>query len=117
VVHRGDNRSGAGEGDDEVIEVDLTKLPAEAAKIVFAATIYDADTRKQNFGQVANAYIRAVDEASGAELMRFDLSEDFSTETALVFGELYRREAEWKFKAVGAGYADGLAGLARDYGV
>jgi len=117
VIHRGDNRSGAGEGDDEVIEVDLVKLPAEAAKIVFAATIYDADTRKQNFGQVANAYIRAVDEASGAELMRFDLSEDFSTETALVFGELYRREAEWKFKAVGAGYADGLAGLARDYGV
>jgi tellurium resistance protein TerD len=117
VIHRGDNRSGAGEGDDEVIEIDLIKLPAEAAKIVFAATIYDADTRKQNFGQVANAYIRAVDEASGAELMRFDLSEDFSTETALVFGELYRREAEWKFKAVGAGYTDGLAGLARDYGV
>ncbi len=117
VIHRGDNRSGAGEGDDEVIEVDLGKLPAEAAKIVFAATIYEAAARKQNFGQVANAYIRAVDEGSNAEVLRFDLSEDFSTETALVFGELYRKGDEWKFKAVGAGYADGLAGLARDYGV
>ncbi|WP_295387944.1 TerD family protein [uncultured Thiodictyon sp.] len=117
VVHQGDNRTGEGEGDDEVIAVDLPKLPAESAKVVFAATIYEADTRKQNFGQVANAYIRAVDEATGAEVMRFDLSEDFSTETSLVFGELYRREAEWKFKAIGAGYADGLAGLVRDYGV
>lgn len=117
VVHLGDNRTGAGEGDDETIEVVLANLPAEADKVVFAATIYEADLRKQNFGQVANAYIRAVDGVTGAEVMRFDLSEDFSTETSLVFGELYRRDTEWKFKAVGAGYADGLAGLVRDYGV
>lgn len=117
VVHAGDNRTGEGEGDDEVITVDLAAMPAGAQKIVFAATIYEAESRKQNFGQVSNAFIRAVNAGNDAEIMRFDLSEDYSTETAVIFGELYRRETEWKFKAVGAGYAAGLGGLAKDYGV
>jgi tellurium resistance protein TerD len=117
VVHQGDNLTGEGEGDDEVIVVDLPKMPANAEKVVFAVTIYDAAGRGQNFGQVNNAFIRAVDGANGTEVMRFDLSEDYATETAVIFGELYRRGEEWKFKAVGAGYADGLEGLTRDYGV
>jgi tellurium resistance protein TerD len=117
VVHKGDNLTGEGEGDDEVIVVDLPKMPANAEKVVFAVTIYDAAGRGQNFGQVNNAFIRAVDGANGTEVMRFDLSEDYATETAVIFGELYRRGEEWKFKAVGAGYGDGLEGLTRDYGV
>jgi tellurium resistance protein TerD len=117
VQHAGDNRSGVGEGDDETITVDLNALPAEAQKIAFAATIYDAEARKQNFGQVSNAYIRALDASNGTELVRFDLGEDYSTETAVIFGELYRHGSEWKFRAVGSGYSAGLGGLASEYGM
>ena len=117
VVHTGDNRTGEGDGDDEVINVDLGLLPAEAQKIVFAVNIHDGPARGQNFGQVSDAYIRAVDAATGTEIMRYDLSEDASTQTTLLFGELYRKDAEWKFRALGDGYADGLEGLTRDFGV
>jgi tellurium resistance protein TerD len=117
IEHTGDNLTGAGEGDDEQIKVDLQAAPAELDKIVFPVSIYDADARQQSFGQVRNAFIRVVNSADGAELARYDLSEDASTETAMVFGELYRNGAEWKFRAVGQGYANGLAGIARDYGV
>jgi len=117
VEHTGDNLTGEGEGDDEVIKVNLAGMSPQVDKIVFPVSIYDADGRNQNFGQVVNAFIRVVNESDGRELTRFDLSEDASTETALVFGELYRRGPEWKFRAVGQGYASGLAGIARDYGV
>jgi len=117
VEHTGDNLTGEGEGDDEVIKVNLAGMAPDVDKIVFPVSIYDADARRQSFGQVNNAYIRVVNEADNRELTRFDLSEDASTETALVFGELYRRGGEWKFRAVGQGYASGLAGIARDYGV
>ena len=117
VQHLGDNRTGVGEGDDEVINVNLAGLPADADKVVFLVSIYDGDTRKQAFGQVRNAYIRVVNQADNNELTRYDLSEDYSTETALVFGELYRNGAEWKFRAVGQGYTTGLVGIAQDYGV
>jgi len=117
IVHQGDNLSGEGEGDDEVVDVDLTAVPAEVERVVFPVSIYDADVRGQNFGQVMNAYIRVVNADNSQELTRYDLSEDASSETAMVFGELYRRDGEWKFRAVGQGYASGLAGIARDYGV
>jgi tellurium resistance protein TerD len=117
VEHAGDNKTGAGEGDDEVVKVNLAGLGADVDKIAFIASIYDAETRRQAFGQVRNAYIRVVNQADNAELARYDLSEDYSTETALVFGELYRNGAEWKFRAVGQGYASGLAGVASDFGV
>jgi tellurium resistance protein TerD len=117
VEHTGDNRTGVGEGDDEVIKVDLATLSADVDKVAFIASIYDADTRKQAFGQVRNAYIRVVNQADNNELARYDLSEDYSTETALVFGELYRSGGDWKFRAVGQGYASGLAGVAGDFGV
>jgi len=117
IVHQGDNLTGEGEGDDEVINVDLTTVPATISSIVFPVSIYEGDARGQSFGQVRNAFIRVVDQASGAELTRYDLSEDASTETAMVFGELYRRAGEWKFRAVGQGYASGLRGIALDYGV
>ncbi|MBD0672251.1 TerD family protein [Streptomyces sp. CBMA156] len=117
VVHTGDNRTGEGAGDDEAINVNLAGLPAEAAKITFPVTIYDGTARGQNFGQVRNAYIRVVNAAGGAEIARYDLSEDAATETAMIFGELYRNGAEWKFRAVGQGYASGLAGIAQDFGV
>ncbi len=117
VEHTGDNLTGEGEGDDEVIKVNLAGMSPDVDKIVFPVSIYDADGRRQSFGQVNNAYIRVVNEADQREITRFDLSEDASTETALVFGELYRRGPEWKFRAVGQGYASGLAGIARDYGV
>jgi tellurium resistance protein TerD len=117
VEHAGDNRTGVGEGDDEVVKVNLAGLPADVDKIAFFASIYDAETRKQAFGQVRNAYIRVVNQADNVELARYDLSEDYSTETALVFGELYRNGAEFKFRAVGQGYASGLAGVASDFGV
>ena len=113
VQHVGDNRTGAGEGDDESINVNLSAMPAEADKVVFAVTIYKAAQRKQNFGQVTNAFIRAVDAGNDSEIMRFDLSEDYSTETSVIFGELYRREGEWKFKAVGAGYSAGWRASSR----
>ena len=117
VEHTGDNLTGEGEGDDEQIKVDLQTVPAEVAKIVFPVSIYDADGRQQNFGQVRNAFIRVVNQAGGGEIARYDLTEDASTETAMVFGELYRNGAEWKFRAVGQGYASGLAGIAADFGV
>ena len=117
VEHTGDNLTGEGEGDDEVIKVNLAGVPADVEKIVFPVSIYDAEVRSQNFGQVMNAYIRIVDGATSTELARYDLTEDYSTETAMIFGELYRNGPEWKFRAVGQGYASGLAGIARDYGV
>jgi tellurium resistance protein TerD len=117
VEHTGDNLTGEGEGDDEVIKVNLQGVPQEVDKIVVTVSIYDAEGRGQSFGQVRNAFIRVVNQAGGAEITRYDLSEDASTETAMVFGELYRNGAEWKFRAVGQGYSTGLRGIAQDYGV
>jgi tellurium resistance protein TerD len=117
VQHMGDNLTGAGDGDDEQIKVNLAALPADVDKIVVPVSIYDADTRGQNFGQVRNAFIRVFDQNGGAEIARYDLSEDASTETAMVFGEVYRAGTDWKFRAVGQGYSSGLAGIARDFGV
>ena len=117
VEHTGDNLTGEGEGDDEVIKVNLATVPADVEKIVFPVSIYEADSRGQSFGQVRNAFIRIVNQADNVELARYDLSEDASTETAMVFGELYRNAAEWKFRAVGQGYASGLRGIAQDFGV
>jgi tellurium resistance protein TerD len=117
VEHSGDNLTGAGEGDDEQIRINFPAVPAEAQRIAFAVSIYDADNRGQAFGQVRNAFIRVVNQSDNAELARYDLSEDAATETAMVFGELYRYQAEWKFRAVGQGYASGLAGIAMDFGV
>ncbi len=117
VEHSGDNLTGEGDGDDEQITVNVTALPPEVDKIAVAASIYDADTRGQTFGQVRNAYVRVIDSSNGEELARYDLTEDASTETAMVFGEIYRNGAEWKFRAVGQGYASGLAGIAQEFGV
>ncbi|MCG7528287.1 TerD family protein [Streptomyces sp. OfavH-34-F] len=117
VQHTGDNLTGEGEGDDESINVNLAAVPLEVSKIVFPVSIHDAQARGQSFGQVRNAFIRVVNQANGVELARYDLSEDASTETAMVFGELYRHGGEWKFRAVGQGYASGLAGIAKDFGV
>ena len=117
VQHLGDNRTGEGEGDDEQINVNLQGLPAEIDKVVFIVSIYDAEKLQLSFGQVRNAFIRVVNQADGSELARYDLSEDASTETAMVFGELYRNAGEWKFRAIGQGYSSGLGGIARDYGV
>ena len=117
VVHQGDNRTGEGEGDDEQVKISLTTVPADVQKAVFAVTIYDAEARKQNFGMVSNAYIRIVNEDNNAEIARYDLSEDASTETAMVFGDLYRHNGEWKFKAVGQGFAGGLSALSSQHGV
>lgn len=117
VVHQGDNRTGEGEGDDEQVKISLATVPVDVQKAVFAVTIYDAEARKQNFGMVSNAYIRIVNEDNNAEIARYDLSEDASTETAMVFGELYRHNGEWKFKAVGQGFAGGLSALASQHGV
>jgi len=117
VEHTGDNRTGAGDGDDESVIVLLDKIPADIQRVVFTVTIHDADVRKQNFGQVSQAYVRVVNKDSNTEVARYDLSEDASIETAMVFGEIYKHGAEWKFKAVGQGYAGGLAALARQYGI
>jgi tellurium resistance protein TerD len=117
VQHQGDNLAGAGEGDDEQIKVSLPGVPPDIDKIVFPVSIYDAESRQQSFGQVRNAFIRIVNDQGGAEVARYDLSEDASTETAMVFGELYRAGSDWKFRAVGQGYASGLRGIAQDYGV
>jgi tellurium resistance protein TerD len=117
VEHTGDNLTGEGEGDDEAINVDLSAVPANVDKVVFPVSIYDAQNRGQSFGQVSNAFIRVVDRANGTELARYDLAEDASTETAMIFGELYRHNTEWKFRAIGQGYASGLRGIAQDYGV
>lgn len=117
VVHLGDNRSGAGEGDDEQVTINLAGLATEAKKLAFAVTIHEAESRKQNFGQVSNAFIRVLNKVDNKELARFDLSEDFSVETALIFGEVYRSGEEWKFKAIGQGFAGGLKPVAESYGV
>jgi tellurium resistance protein TerD len=117
IQHQGDNLTGEGEGDDEQIKIALNVVPTEIDKVVFPVSIYDAESRQQSFGQVRNAFIRIVNETGGAEIARYDLSEDASTETAMVFGEVYRSGAEWKFRAVGQGYASGLRGIAQDYGV
>ncbi len=117
VQHMGDNLTGAGDGDDEQIKVDLSKVPANISKVAFTVTIYDAEIRHQNFGQVNNAFIRIYDETTGEELLRYDLGEDFSIETAAVFGELYKNGSEWKFNAIGSGYQGGLAALCANYGV
>ena len=117
VTHMGDNRTGDGEGDDEQIMVDLSKVPANIEKIAFTVTIYDADKRNQNFGQVSNAYIRIVDEVNDTEIVRYDLGEDFSIETAVVVGELYKNNGEWKFNAIGSGFQGGLAALCGHYGI
>ena len=117
VRHLGDNLTGAGDGDDEQIRIELSKVPANISRIAFTVTIYDAEQRRQNFGQVSNAYVRIFDESNGLELLRYDLGEDFSIETAAVFGELYKNGAEWKFNAIGSGYQGGLAALCNNYGV
>ncbi len=117
VVHAGDNRTGDGEGDDEVIDVDLSLVPSDYDKISFAVTINDAEERHQNFGQVSNAYIRVIDKNTSSELIRYDLGEDFSIETAIVVGELYRNNNEWKFNAIGSGFSGGLAALCNNFGI
>lgn len=117
VEHMGDNLTGAGEGDDEQMRIDLSKVPANIEKIAFTVTIYDAETRNQNFGQVNNAFVRIYNEETGEEMMRYDLGEDFSIETAAVFGELYRNNGEWKFNAIGSGFYGGLAALCANYGI
>ena len=117
IEHTGDNRTGAGDGDDEAVIVLLDKIPADIQRVVFCVTIHDAEMRKQNFGQVSHAYVRVVNKDSNNEVARYDLSEDASIETAMVFGEIYRHSGEWKFKAVGQGYAGGLAALAKNYGI
>lgn len=117
VEHMGDNLTGDGDGDDEQIKVNLSAVPANIEKIGFTVTIYDAESRRQNFGQVSNAYIRVFDEESNTELIRYDLGEDFSVETAVVVGEMYRNNGEWKFNAVGSGFQGGLYALCKNYGV
>ncbi|MCI4169742.1 TerD family protein [Bacillus spizizenii] len=117
VIHTGDNRTGEGDGDDEQIIVDFSKIPAHIEKIGITVTIHDAEARSQNFGQVSNAFVRVVDEETQNELLRFDLGEDFSIETAVVVCELYRHVGEWKFNAIGSGFSGGLAALCRNYGL
>ena len=117
VQHMGDNLTGEGDGDDEQIKIDLTKVPTDVTKIAFTATIYEPEQRRQNFGQVNNAFIRIYNEETGEEMLRYDLGEDFSIETAVVFGELYKNNNEWKFNAIGSGYQGGLAALCANYGV
>ena len=117
VQHMGDNLTGEGDGDDEQIKIDLTQIPENVTKIAFTATIYEPEQRRQNFGQVNNAFIRIYNEETGEEMLRYDLGEDFSIETAIVFGELYKNNNEWKFNAIGSGFQGGLAALCTSYGV
>lgn len=117
VQHMGDNLTGEGDGDDEQIKIELSKVPESVSKIAFTVTIYEPEQRRQNFGQVNNAFIRIYNELTGEELLRYDLGEDFSIETAVVFGELYKNNGEWKFNAIGSGYQGGLAALCANYGV
>ena len=117
VVHAGDNTTGTGDGDDEQVKISLSAVPANIERIAFVITIHEADTRSQNFGQVSNSYVRVMNGATNEELIRYDLGEDFSIETAIVVGELYRHNGEWKFSATGAGYQGGLAALATGYGL
>ena len=117
VEHTGDNRTGAGDGDDEAVKIDLSKVPADVRKIAITVTIHDAESRGQNFGQVQNAFIRVINNQTNVEIVRFDLNEDYSTETAMIFGELYRHNGEWKFRAVGQGYNGGLRAMCGQYGI
>ena len=117
VEHTGDNRTGAGDGDDEAVKIDLAKVPTDVQKIAITVTIHDAESRGQNFGQVQNAFIRVVNDQTNVEIVRFDLNEDYSTETAMIFGELYRHNGEWKFRAVGQGYNGGLRAMCGQYGI
>ena len=117
VTHSGDNRTGAGEGDDETVTIDLAKVPADVDKIAVCVTIHEADTRRQSFGQVSKAFIRCVNANGNTEIARYDLSEDGSTEAAMIFGEVYRAGADWKFRAIGQGFKGGLGPLAKNFGV
>ncbi|RSZ58580.1 TerD family protein [Massilia atriviolacea] len=117
IVHSGDNTTGAGDGDDENVTIDLANVPADIDKIVLAVTIHDAETRRQNFGMVSKAFVRCVNAAGNAEIARYDLSEDGSTEAAMIFGEVYRAGSDWKFRAIGQGFKGGLGPLATSYGV
>ncbi|MFJ8258788.1 TerD family protein [Peribacillus asahii] len=117
VIHTGDNRTGQGDGDDEQLKIDLAKVPNDVEKVAIAVTIHEAEVRSQNFGQVSNAFVRLVNEDTNEEVLRFDLGEDFSIETAVVFCEIYRNKGEWKFSAVGAGYQGGLQALVNAYGL
>ena len=117
VTHSGDNRTGAGDGDDETVTIDLAKVPADVDKIAVCVTIHDAEARRQNFGQVAKAFVRCVNATGNAEIARYDLSEDGSTEAAMIFGEVYRAGADWKFRAIGQGFKGGLGPLAKNFGV
>ncbi len=117
VEHTGDNTTGIGDGDDEQVKVNLEAVPSDITRIVLTVTIHDAENRRQNFGMIQSAFIRVVDAARDEEIVRYDLSEDFSTETAMIFGEIYRYGLEWKFKAVGQGFAGGLSALATHFGV
>jgi tellurium resistance protein TerD len=117
IQHTGDNRTGAGDGDDEALKIELDKVPAAITRVVVCVTIHDAEARKQSFGQVSDAFMRIVNTDNDVEIVRFDLSEDYSTETAMIFGEVYRNNGEWKFKAVGQGYAGGLSAMCSQFGV
>lgn len=117
VEHTGDNLTGEGDGDDEAVKVDLSRVPADVSKIAVAVTIHDGEARRQNFGSVSNAFVRIVDSSNGNEITRYDLTEDSSTETAMIFGEVYRHGEEWKFRAVGQGFAGGLGPMAKHFGV
>ncbi|BAP37146.1 chemical-damaging agent resistance protein C [Acinetobacter sp. RIT698] len=117
VEHTGDNRTGAGDGDDEAVRINLAQVPADVQKIAITVTIHEGESRGQNFGQVQNAFIRVVNDQSNTEIVRFDLNEDYSTETAMIFGELYRHNGEWKFRAVGQGYAGGLSAMCQQFGI
>lgn len=117
VIHQGDNLTGAGDGDDEKIRIDLLKIPDNITKIAFTATISDAEARRQNFGQVSNAFIRVYNDANGEEMLRYDLGEDFSIETSVILGELYKNNGEWKFNAIGSGYQGGLSAICNNYGI
>ncbi|MCM3215633.1 MULTISPECIES: TerD family protein [Niallia] len=117
VEHTGDNRTGEGDGDDEQIVIDFSKIPAHVHKVGIAVTIHDADSRSQNFGQVSNAFVRVVNEETNVEILRYDLGEDFSVETAVVICELYKHNGDWKFNAIGSGFSGGLAALCRNYGL
>ena len=117
VIHQGDNRTGEGDGDDEQIKIVLSKIPADIDKVAVAVTIHEGEQRSQSFGQVSNAFIRIVDNKTGAEIVRYDLSEDASVETAMILGEVYRNAGDWKFRAVGQGFKGGLGPLASNYGV
>lgn len=117
VEHTGDNRTGLGDGDDESVRIILDQVPSEVAKIIICVTIHDAQARKQNFGQVADAFIRIVNDEDGSEIARFDLTEDYSTETAMIFGEIYNHNSEWKFRAVGQGFNGGLEAMCSQFGI